>query len=156
MHISTFITADSIVTRFSAHSDVYTLVTVRIESNKYKSKIIKSSDYKNALWSVEEDTTMEAAIAHIALFNMANEEPVLHWNENIFNANKNKQIVEVLQLNNALAFAKDNTLNSEFTRHLCKAAGMDVTRTSIEIDNKKILGLIAALVALSAGLSMDW
>lgn len=151
MHISTIIAADSIITKFRAHNEEYTLFTGENGTNKYKTNIIKFSDYKNVLWTVEADTTIGAAVTHVALFNMANEHSVLQWNEKIFDANKHKQIVDALKLKNALAFAKDNTLNSAFTSHLCKAAGMDLTHTEMEMSNSKIIGWIAgfAIVLLT-------
>jgi len=142
MHISTYITADSIITKLRKHNDEYTLFTTRSGTSMFKT-IIKFTKYRKVLWTLEADSTTDAVIKHIALFNMANDHSILHWSTKLLDEDKVKQLAETIKIK-----AKDNTLYSAFTSKLLKAAGMDATRIGMATNFDKLTELIAALAAV--------
>lgn len=141
----TLITDDSIISKFQAHKEGYTVFTTQSSTNKSKyQSFIRFSKYKKILWNLDANNTTDAVVNHIALVDLANKHTVLHWNEKLVEAGKQTQLVEALHAKNI--FAKDNTFNSTFTHGLFKAAGIKATHSSLAFDITIIvLGVAASM-----------
>ena len=147
---ATLITDDSIISKFKAYKESYTVFTTRSQASEFKyQSIIKFSKYNKILWNLYATNTTDAVINHIALVNLANQHSVLHWNAKLLEAGKLTQFVEALRAKNI--FAKDNTFNSTFTHKLFKAASINATHSNLASDITTIvLGVTASMFAVAA------
>lgn len=149
---ATLITDDSIISKFQAHKESYTVFTTQSSTNKSKyQSFIRFSKYKKILWNLYADNTTDAVINHIALIGMANQHSVLHWSAMFLEEGKSTQFVEALHQKRI--FAKDNTFNSNFTHRLFKAAGISAINTDLKTDIKTIAAIISVFVLGFLGIS---
>lgn len=152
----TLITGDSIISKFKAYKENYTVFTTQSIANnsKYQS-FVRFSKYNKILWNLYATNTTDAVINHIALVDMAKQHTVLHWNEKLVEAGKQTLVVDALHAKNI--FAKDNTLNSPFTHKLFKAAGINGKHSSLALDLTTIvLGVtVSMFVVWAIGWAVD-
>lgn len=154
--MTTLITDESIITKFHAFKDEYTLFTThsRVGDFQYQS-IIKYSKNHRTLWDVRAVTMIEAIVNHIALFNMASKYRALEWNQHLLELSKPVAMLD--KLFHKDDFATQHTLNSGFTKKILKTAGISAIQTEVTegMRNQLALFLLFLLVILGWGLAIE-